>query len=220
MPDTFYTGTNIKRIIELLPLEEAEHMKRVGILVDIMATKLRGTCFYPEDSDMGGEKYYGEAAAYHDIGKVMVLKYLLKKPDRLTKEENIIMKKHPLFARELFDRINHGFITGIPKHLFKPAYDSAVYHHEWWNGEGYPYGISSNNIPLVARITSICDAYDAITSNRSYRKARSHDYACSELEAKSGIQFDPQLVRVFLDHEAEFSMFINKMVSVCFMMKP
>jgi putative two-component system response regulator len=213
MPVTFYPGTDIKSIRELLPAEEVEHMQRVGILADIMATKLFGTYFYPEDPDTDGEKYYGEAAAYHDIGKVMVLKYLLIKPGRLTEEENAMMKKHPLFARELFEQINNDSETSMPKRLFNLAYDSAVYHHEWWNGKGYPYGISSDSIPLSARITSICDAYDAITSNRPYRKARSHEYACSELEAKSGIQFDPLLVRVFLDHETEFHFLISKMIS-------
>lgn len=207
MPVIFHTATDIKMIIEKLPNEEVEHMRRVGILVDILSAKLCGAGLYLWGCGMDEEKYYGAAAAYHDIGKIMVPKSLLTKPNKLTREEFSIIKKHPVFASEMFDQIKNGSITGISKHLFKLAYDSAVYHHEWWNGKGYPYGIRLNNIPLIARITSICDAYDAITNNRLYSEARSHSYACSELKAKSGTQFDPQLVQIFLNHQAVFSKF-------------
>lgn len=213
MPTAFCKGTNIGRIIESLPAEEAEHMCRVGRLVGIMAAKLCVRSFCPRDSTREGYKYFGEAAFYHDIGKVWVPQKLLTKPGKLTAEEVIVMHKHPVFARELFDLINDGCISGIPKHLIKPAFDSAVYHHEWWNGKGYPYGIGSENIPLIARITSLCDAYDAITSKRAYRNARTHYYACREMEANAGTQFDPALVQVFLDNEAEFTVHLNTMIS-------
>ena len=81
---------------------------------------------------------------------------------------------------------------------------TAIYHHEWWNGNGYPFGIDGKKIPLIARITSTCDAYDAMTSQRTYRHAPSHDYACQELSENAKTQFDPFLVSIFLNHEAEF----------------
>lgn len=203
----FYPETNIRKIMESLPLGEIEHMRRVGILVDIMSSKVSEIEIFRKGSNLDEYQYYGQATAYHDIGKAWIPIDILTKPDKLTKEERDIMHQHPVLAHELFNRINHDCIIGIPKRLFKLTYDSAVYHHEWWNGTGYPYGIHSNNIPLVARITSICDAYDAMTSNRPYSAAYSHNYACNELKVKAGIQFDPRLVQVFLNHQAVFSEF-------------
>lgn len=213
MSTAFCAGTDIRKIVESLPVEEIEHMHRVGILVSIMSAKISSFSSFSRNFNMDEYKYFGEAASFHDIGKAWVPKNLLMKPDQLTDEEAAMINKHPVFARILFERINNGFITGMQKYLFKLIFESSVYHHEWWNGKGYPYGISSENIPLIARITSVCDAYDAITSNRVYRKARTHHYACSELEANAGTQFDPALVQVFLDNEREISVLINKMIS-------
>ncbi|MEL7564271.1 MAG: HD domain-containing phosphohydrolase [Dehalobacterium sp.] len=213
MKTCFYAGTDIKSIMESLPKEESEHMHRVGILVGIIASKLfdLDNCSkYPGRSEF---KYYGEAAAYHDIGKAWVPKSILTKLGRLTREETAIIYKHPLFARKLFDQINDGTVSEMPRHLTRLAFDSAVHHHEWWNGKGYPYGLKSENIPLVARITSVCDAYDAITGPRIYRKANTHFYACRELEANAGTQFDPMLIQVFLDNEREVSIFRREMIS-------
>jgi HD-GYP domain-containing protein (c-di-GMP phosphodiesterase class II) len=94
----------------------------------------------------------------------------LVKPDELTIEEALEMRKHSVLAEELFRLITGGAISGMPEHLVRLAHDSAVYHHEWRNGQGYPFSLYRDEIPLIARITSICDVYDAITSDRSYRK--------------------------------------------------
>ncbi len=213
MPITLYARTDIRRIIESLPAEEIEHMFRVGMLVGIMASKTFELGFCLRDDDKNKYQYYGRAAFYHDIGKAWVPRSILTKPGRLTKEETALMNKHPEHARNLFDKINDGSVIGMPGYLVQSAFESAVYHHEWWNGAGHPYGIRENEIPLIARITSICDAYDAITSKRSYSNARTHYAACRELQTNAGTQFDPELVGVFLDYESAFSLYIQKMVS-------
>ncbi|HBR08981.1 MAG TPA: phosphohydrolase, partial [Clostridiales bacterium] len=87
------------------------------------------------------------------------------------------------------------------------------YHHEWWNGTGYPYGISYDAIPLIARITTVCDAYDAMTSSRIYRESHSHDHARQELKQYAGIQFDPELVRVFLAADVGSAFFSDALLS-------
>jgi len=183
-------------------------MRRVGILVGFMAKKFHEMGICQKYSDE--YKYYGEAAAYHDIGKAEVPKSIITKPGKLTEEETLIMRQHPVFARRMLHRINESSGSGIPKHLAQLTANSAVYHHEWWNGKGYPYGIGSEDIPLIARVTSICDAYDAITSDRIYRKAHTRHYACDELEKNAGTQFDPALTSVFLDNEAELTVFIKR----------
>ena len=211
MVSTFSAGSEIRRLFETLPQEEVRHMRRVGTLVGLMAKKLHDSGLYQTYSNE--YKYFGEAAVYHDIGKVWVPKNLLTKSGKLTEKETVAIRKHPVYAEKIFDQMSKDSFTGISQHLIQLTFDSAVYHHEWWNGTGYPYEIGYGEIPLVARITSICDTYDAITSNRSYRKAHTHYYACCELEKNSGTQFDPALVRVFMNHETEFFIFFNKTIS-------
>ncbi len=203
MPYTCYRGKDIKSIIQVLPDEQILHMSHVSILVSRLTKMLIEDVLYIESAYIPEYKYFGRAAFYHDIGKALIPQKLLEKPGKLSNEEYLIIQKHTLYAKEVFSMISSNMISGMPVRLIPLALDSAVYHHEWWNGKGYPFGIAHENIPLIARITSICDAYDAITSNRAYRKARAHCDACRELDANAGTQFDPLLAKVFLDNEQE-----------------
>lgn len=219
MLSTFYKGIDVETIIRLLPADQIKHISNVRILVGKMMEELPNCGIYPKrTAEMF--KYFNRAAFFHDIGKVGVPPEILSKPGKLTLEEYHIIQNHTLIGEELFQYISSGKIQGMPEYLIPLARDSAVYHHEWWNGKGYPYGIGGEKIPLIARITSICDSYDAMTSNRTYRKAHSHDYACGELKKNAGTQFDPELIQIFLDHEAEFlrlyeeNMFVNEINGV------
>lgn len=200
---------DIGLIIKRLHKNILGHMLRVSRSVDVLSRCIQCSCqnFCPAREDELA--YYGEASFYHDIGKAYIPLGIITKPNTFTGEEAFVMKQHPLCAEVLFRDIDSGLITGIPKHLEASAYNAAVFHHEWWNGSGYPYGICRGEIPLIARITSVCDAYDAMTSNRVYRKARSHNDACLELKKFSGTQFDPEIVRVFLSVESEISAIIR-----------
>lgn len=205
MANALNSMNSVEEILEALPAEELQHMLRVGKLVDHFSEKLQSCGLVKECFDE--REYFGSAAFYHDIGKAWIPHVILTKPDRLTERETRVIRRHPVFAQRLFDRIRLGLISGMPEHLLQLAADSAMYHHEFWDGSGYPYGISCDAIPLIARITAICDAYDAMTSNRIYRKSHSHDHACQELKRYAGIQFDPELVRVFLAAEADPAFF-------------
>ena len=127
------------------------------------------------------------AAILHDIGKVSVAEEILNKKSKLNIMEFETIKKHPVSGFEIVSQIEEmKKVAIIIKH-----------HHERWDGEGYPSGLKNNEIPLESRIISIADAYDAITSNRSYRKKESHSSAMTIIEDNSNSQFDPYLVRVF-----------------------
>lgn len=204
MYQTFCKESNVSQIIRSLPGEQIRHLTHVKHYVDIITDKILSVGAYPETITLGGYKRFGKAAFYHDIGKAWVPRKILSKPGQLTAEEMSLIRKHTLFAEELFKLIWNDSVSGMPAELIHLAHDSAVYHHEWWNGNGYPYGIRCEQIPLIARITSVCDVYDAITSDRAYRRARSHEYACGEIEANAGTQFDPALAKLFLDNESEF----------------
>ncbi len=127
-------------------------------------------------------------ALLHDIGKMGVPDHILLKPGKLTDEEWEIMKKHPFYAYQMLSRIEY----------LRPAIDIPYCHHERWNGTGYPRGLKGKQIPLSARIFAVVDVYDALTSDRPYRKAWSKGEAIEYIKNEKGKQFDPQVVDVFL----------------------
>ena len=128
-------------------------------------------------------------AKFHDIGKVGVPDRILFKPGPLTNEEALEMQRHC--------EIGHLIARSAPD--LGPIADWILKHHGWWNGKGYPLGLKGKEIPLECRILAIVDAYDAMTSDRPYRKALSREKALSELKRCSGSQFDPCLVNKFVE---------------------
>ncbi len=131
--------------------------------------------------------YY--TALMHDIGKIGIPDTILNKPVKLTDEEYRLIRNHTTMGANILRPI-----TMVPQ-----ICDGAKYHHERYDGKGYPCGLKGDDIPYVARIIGIADAYDAITSNRIYEKAQVTDYAVNELKKGRGTQFDPYLTDVFLE---------------------
>lgn len=131
--------------------------------------------------------YY--VALLHDIGKCYVPDEILKKPSRLTDEEFAIIKTHTTHGAEMVK--NFSSIEDIR--------DGALFHHERYDGKGYPTGCAGEDIPLIGRIICVADAYDAMNSNRVYRNKLSREVIIDELKKNSGTQFDPKIVEVFLE---------------------
>jgi excisionase family DNA binding protein len=129
------------------------------------------------------------ASLLHDVGKIGVSEYILGKPGKLTDQELFIIKKHPEIG---------GQIVGDVEFL-KPTVSSILHHHERFDGKGYPAGLAGEDIPLTARIISVTDTYDFLTSDLSYRKAFSKEQALDELKKSSGNQLDPDIVRTFIE---------------------
>lgn len=128
------------------------------------------------------------SALLHDIGKVTVPEDILNKHGKLTEEEFDMIKRHPMSGR--------NFVKHMKK--LDKTLDGIQYHHERYDGKGYPEGLSGADIPLIARVIAVADAYDAMTSDRSYRKSLGEKYAMEELSRNVGIQFDPVVVDAFL----------------------
>ena len=129
------------------------------------------------------------AALLHDIGKIGIPDAILHKPGPLTSDEWAIMRSHPDIGRTILEQT--GGILRLLSNI-------VVAHHERWDGTGYPAQLSGDNIPLGARILSVVDSYDAMTSQRAYREPRPIDEAKAELQRCAGSQFDPQVVNAFL----------------------
>jgi len=128
-------------------------------------------------------------AHFHDIGKVGIPDSILFKPERLTEEEMTIMRQHC--------EIGYRIAKSAPD--LAPIADWILKHQEWWNGKGYPGGLSGKDIPLECRMLGIADAFDAMTNDRPYRKALSQTAAIAELRRCSGTQFDPNLIEPFIE---------------------
>ena len=135
-------------------------------------------------------------AIIHDLGKMAIPDSILHKPGPLNEEEWAIMKLHPVYAYEMLKDIK----------FLQPALDIPYYHHEHWDGGGYPKGMAGKDIPLSARIFAVVDSWDALTNDRSYRKKLSCEDSLSILENNAGIIYDSEIVQVFKDYFEETNM--------------
>ena len=129
-----------------------------------------------------------KAGELHDVGKIGIADHILNKPDRLTEAEYDEMKRHPVIGKRIVD----------PLGVFGVEGDLLYFHHERWDGRGYPDGLSGESIPLVARVLAVVDVFDALTSDRPYRVALDLDQALDLIRAGIGSQFDPAVGRAFL----------------------
>jgi diguanylate cyclase (GGDEF)-like protein/putative nucleotidyltransferase with HDIG domain len=139
-------------------------------------------------------------ALLHDIGKLAVPEYILNKPGKLTEAEFAKMKIHPTVGGDILKRVNFPY----------PVEDIVRYHHEKWDGSGYPKGLRAEKIPLVARIISVVDFYDATRCDRPYRKGMKREDSLALLQKMSGTSFDPKVVQLFVQHVMEFDNLIDR----------
>ena len=181
-------------LVESRDSDTGEHVRRTSAYVHILAKELRRQGYFPETLSDSYVEQLIMAAPLHDIGKMVVPDSVLKKPGKLSKEEFEIMKQHTVEGGKILDNtlkdLEEDSYFGIAKEM-------AVFHHEKWNGLGYPYGIAGERIPIAARIMAVADLFDALTSVRPYKKAYSVDRAYSILEEESGRQLDPRMVECF-----------------------
>ena len=158
-----------------------EHSRRVTMFADIFSKYLKLSSRQISDLQI--------AAAFHDIGKIGIPDNILLKTTRLTDDEYQVIKTHPTIAANIFSVSD----------IYKDIYPIMYYHHERYDGKGYPTGIKGKQIPLLARILSICDCFDAIVSKRTYKEGASIEFALSEIEKNAGTQFDPELAPKFIE---------------------
>lgn len=174
-----------------------QHIKRTSAYVSIIARGMQKSETYAELLTDHEISMIIDAAPLHDIGKIAVPDAILTKPGKLTDEEFAIIKTHPAKGAQIIDESLSDLED--PEYL-DIARQMALYHHEKWDGTGYPYGLSGEAIPICARIMAIADVYDALRSKRSYKDAFSKEKALSIIKESSGSHFDPAVVAVFVDN--------------------
>ncbi len=177
-----------------------EHIRRTSVYTRFLIEQLQKRGLYTKELTPGFVDYLCKAAPLHDIGKITVSDVVLQKAGPLTEEEYNSIKLHAEAGRQLI-RQNMGSI--VNKEFVEVASDVAAYHHEMWNGQGYPEKLAGEQIPLAARILAIADVFDALIAKRPYKESMSMEQVLSIMEQKRGTNFEPRLLDVFLDARDE-----------------
>jgi len=175
------TVTVLANAIEGRDIYTRGHVERVAMYALLLARELRWPPSHLRILELG--------ARLHDIGKIRVPDHILNKPGPLNNEEWNIMKKHPSIGANILRGISH----------MQPAIPYILYHHECWDGTGYPEGLAGREIPIEARLLAIVDVYDAISSRRPYHPGLNHHQVVETLRSESGKRLDPDLLKIFIN---------------------
>jgi len=171
-----------------------EHVKRTSLYVSRFLDVLIKQGIYSEELTNEYVDYMKKAAPMHDIGKITVSDLILQKPGKFTDEEYAIMKNHARAGQVL---IQENMSSIVDKKFVEIASNIAAYHHEKWNGSGYPEGRKEYEIPLCARIVAVADIYDALVAKRQYKEGMSSEEAIAIMKKDRGITFEPVLFDIF-----------------------
>lgn len=183
--------SSLEAVNQFNDLETGNHIKRLNLYSELLANKLGcSKKFYEE---------IGRVASLHDVGKIGIDRSILKKPGKLTEEEFKVIKEHPEIGYEIIKKSGVSMM----------AENIARYHHEKWDGSGYPCGLKGLEIPLEARIVSVVDVYDALRQKRVYKDGFTHEKAIEIIKNESGKSFDPNIVKIFLENEFKFERLFN-----------
>lgn len=192
----------MSKVAEARDGETGDHLERTRQYCRLLASHLAQLGLYPETVNDDFVHSIYQASPLHDIGKVAIPDDVLKKPDRLTPDEFEIMKSHTLRGAETLASVSRLH----PDNPFlKFGMEIARWHHEKWDGSGYPDQLSGTQIPLSARIMAVADVYDALTSVRCYKPAMSHQEALAFIREQSGKHFEPALVNALQDIEHQYA---------------
>jgi putative two-component system response regulator len=194
--DAFQHGfiSSIAEMVEFRDEDTGGHITRTSRYVTLLGMELLESGAFGDRLTMEKVERMGRAAPLHDIGKIGVSDAILLKPGRLTEEEFSEMKKHTLRGEAMIKRL----MLDMPSQRYlSVAREIAVTHHEKYDGSGYPYGISGDDIPLSGRVMAVADVYDALVADRVYRKAMSQEQAYGIITGGCGSHFDPRVVEAF-----------------------
>jgi putative two-component system response regulator len=189
-------------IIEYRNLESGAHIRRTTLLTEALVNKMLEDDRFKDSLMKENIVSLIKASALHDIGKIGIPDGILLKPGRLTPDEFDVIKTHTTVGSHIIDSISETLPDN--DQYLKYAKDICHFHHERWDGTGYPTGIKGEEIPLSARIISVVDVYDALTSPRCYKNAYTHEVSLGIIMEGRGTQFDPDVVDVMFEIADEF----------------
>ena len=177
------------------------HIERTQLYLRLLIQVMRERGVYIREVSSFDLELVVQSSQLHDVGKIYIRDTILLKPGKLTDEEFDEIKKHTTFGEQIILQMGEN----IPDNSYlEYARTFAISHHEKWDGSGYPKRLSGEGIPLLGRIMALADVYDALVSDRPYKKSFSHSEAVKIIENGSGTHFDPALVKLFLEVHSEF----------------
>jgi response regulator RpfG family c-di-GMP phosphodiesterase len=194
-------------MVESRDKNTGDHVRKTAAYVRLILQKMKEKGGH---ADMLTDEYVNDvanSAPLHDVGKIMVSDVILNKPGKLTDEEFAIMKSHTTAGCKV---IESAMSLVSDSGYLKEAKNLATYHHERWDGKGYPSGKAGEEIPLSARIMAVADVFDALTSKRIYKPPFPLEKALEILQEGAGVQFDPKCVEVFIDSLPEVKKVLRK----------
>ena len=194
-------------MVENRDSDTGAHIQKTAAYVKIIVEGLQKKGYYAEKIDAKFISDVVRSAPLHDIGKINIPDAVLNKPGKLTDEEFEIIKTHTTVGKKIME---DAISTVMGENYLKEARNMAAYHHERWDGKGYPDGLHGEIIPLSARIMAVADVFDALTSPRVYKPAFPLDKALDIIKEGKGTQFDPKCVEVFLDNIPEVKVVLKK----------
>ncbi len=194
-------------LVESRDSDTGAHIQKTSEYSRILVEGLQKKGYYPEKITEKFKSDVVRSAPLHDIGKINISDKILNKPGKLSDEEYEIMKTHASAGREIIEK---AINTVKGESYLKEARNMAAYHHERWDGKGYPDGLHGEVIPLSARIMAVADVFDALTSPRVYKPAYPLDKALEIIQEGAGTQFDPKCVEVLMDNLPEIKVVLSK----------
>jgi putative two-component system response regulator len=199
--------TNLKGIFAMAKMAETrdhdmeKHLERVRTFCLLLTEKLGNQSRYKSRINSEFTNHIYRASPLHDIGKAAIPDHILVKPGRLTHEEFKIMQSHADHGARTLETFKNEYPAST---ILSMGIEISRYHHEKWDGSGYPQGLRGEAIPLSARIMAVADVYDALSFARCYKPAYSHEYSSEIIMQKSGSHFDPDVVGAFVDIKDRF----------------
>jgi len=192
---------SLARLAESRDEETGLHLTRIQHYCRVLCRRLASRRAYKDYMTPKFVEDLIRSSVLHDIGKVAIPDSVLMSCNKFTKEEFEVMRQHPIHGGQALD----DAVERLGKESFLSiGRDIAYFHHEHWDGNGYPFGLEAGAIPLSARVVAIADVYDALTTPRRYKRAFPHEEACSIISEAKGKQFDPEIVDAFVEAESEF----------------
>lgn len=182
--------------------DTSSHIRRTQEFICNLAMKLACVKKYRDILNLKFVSNLVRSAPFHDIGKIAIPDNILLKPNKLNEDELIVMRTHVEEGLKILNKVKEYLKEDSV--FYSITLDIVKYHHEKWDGSGYPYGLKGEEIPISSRLMALVDVYDALTSKRSYKKAFTHEEAVSLILEGKGSHFNPDVVYAFIESSDEF----------------